>query len=36
MDLNKVILGGQIVGIAALLTIGSIVRAVLNRRAGSD
>jgi uncharacterized spore protein YtfJ len=36
MDLNKVILGGQIVGVVALLTIGSIVRAVLTRRAGSD
>jgi uncharacterized spore protein YtfJ len=36
MDLNKVILGGQIVGIVALLTIGSIVRAVIKRRTGSD
>jgi uncharacterized spore protein YtfJ len=36
LDLNKVILGGQIVGIVALLTIGSIVRAVLKRRAVSD
>jgi hypothetical protein len=36
LDLNKIILGGQVVGIVALLTIGSIVRAVLNRRAGSD
>jgi uncharacterized spore protein YtfJ len=35
MDLNRVILGGQIVGIVALLTIGSIVRAVLARRAKS-
>ena len=33
LDLNRVILGGQLVGIVALLTIGSIVRAVLNRRA---
>jgi hypothetical protein len=36
LDLNKIILGGQVVRIVALLTIGSIVRAVLNRRAGSD
>jgi uncharacterized spore protein YtfJ len=32
LDLNKVILGGQIVGAVALLTIGSVVRILLNRR----
>jgi uncharacterized spore protein YtfJ len=33
MDLNTVILTGQIVGIVALLTIGSVVRRVLRRQA---
>ena len=36
MDLNSVILGGQLLGIVALLTIGSIVRAVLRRQSVSN
>ena len=36
LDVNKIILGGQVVAVVALLVTRSIIRAVLARRAAGD